>query len=75
MKASRLKNTRAKFYKGSDQEWETILASLLLLQSKEDDKNEDDLAGLEMVATIKPGIEMTLVVRKNVGGITVCVRR
>ena len=71
VKQSRLKDLRAKHYQGGEEEWELIVASRLLQRPLEDVEHSPSLAGLEVVATVKEEEDITLIIRKSIGGITV----
>ncbi|KAI9784081.1 MAG: hypothetical protein M1816_001053 [Peltula sp. TS41687] len=63
---NRLNILRAKTYHGSEEEWEQILSHVLLRQSPE---SQDTLQGLEVFASVSKD-ELTITIRKNIGGIT-----
>lgn len=61
---------RTASYNGSDEEWTAILSSALL-QNPVDSKFAHALDGLEVSAAITEAERLSIVLRKNIGGITV----
>lgn len=73
VKQRQITKLRATNYSGSPEEWHAILASALLQQHPppSDPEREKAVEGLELVASVTPGERLSIVVRKNIGGITV----
>lgn len=70
-KKTQLSKFRAKKYDGSEDEWQTIL-SFCLLQKELNDNEAKAFEGLEIVASIADEEHLSLTLRRNHGGITVC---
>jgi len=64
-------NLRSPNYKGNEEEWQAILRWLLLGISPAA-TNQTLIKQVELVATVASDTEITLTIRQNVVGITVC---
>ncbi len=69
-KQSRLEKLRAKNYQGDGDEWEAIL-SATLSQKILDGDSRKAVENLEVVASVTEGREVSVLFRKNFGGVTV----
>ncbi|KAI9852052.1 MAG: hypothetical protein M1838_002021 [Thelocarpon superellum] len=65
----RVSALRAKNAMVTDDEWETVL-STLLRSSGRDQEARRGIEGVEMTASVTEGVDATVTIRKNVGGIT-----
>ena len=65
-----MRNLRAKNYTGEDGEWAAILGWIFFLQEP-DSLFVRSVKEVETIANIKPGKEITLVLRRMVSGIAV----
>lgn len=69
VRGNRLSRLRAKNYHGPEEEWEEILA-LILLRKSPQGQDATSVQGLEVFASITED-ELAITIRKNIGGITV----
>ena len=70
MKHDHLRRLRTKNYQGSDAEWEAIVLSVVLGR-KGRLPDSAVLDGLDVVANVDDGSEMTITIRADIGGIIV----
>jgi len=65
-----VKELRAPNYKGGNGEWEAVL-SHCLLQEPIEKQSATTNQGIEMVASVEGNSGITIMIRKNISGITV----
>ena len=61
---------KAKTYDGSIEDWKEIVAEALMLKSP-DELQVQDRNILQIVANVSPERSLTIIIRRNVAGITV----
>ncbi|KAI9759389.1 MAG: hypothetical protein M4579_002378 [Chaenotheca gracillima] len=66
----KLPKYRAKNYRGSDEEWSSLISRTFGVTARETRRDEVALRGLETVASVAKEQEITLTIRRKVEGIT-----